>query len=80
MSMFTPTLAVSQDVTTPDHSFVIVLRAAVAIALLVALLAVSIALLHTTGIHSGGLVPAAAHHALADGPNVWGCGSAPGPC
>lgn len=71
MRKHTPTLAISQAVTTSDRSFVIVVRFAIAIALLIALLAVSIALLHTTGIHSGGLVPAAAHHLLVGGPNTW---------
>lgn len=80
MSKHTPALTVWQDVTAPVRPFPHLLRTAITIALLVALLAVSIALQHAAGIHSGGLVSAAVHPALADGPNVWGCGGAPGPC
>lgn len=80
MPQLTPSLTLAQAITAALRSFSPILRVAIAVALLLALLTISILIQHAIGIHTAGPMPAAAHHALADGPNLWGCGSAPGPC
>ena len=79
VSKFTPALTAWQDVTAPGRSFVAVLRTLVAIALLGALLALSVAFQHATITHVISHAAAGAHPTLADGPYVW-CSGASGPC
>lgn len=75
----TPALTVWQDVTAPGRSFVVLLRTLVAIALLTALLALSVAFQHAPITPVISRVTAGAHPALVAGPDAW-CGGAPGPC
>lgn len=79
MSKHTPALTVWQDATAPGRSFVDTLRALVGVALLVALLALSLSFQQVAGTRSNTHVAATAQSAMADGP-MWGCGGAPIPC
>lgn len=79
VSKFTPALTLWQDVTAPDRPLVVVLRTLVAIALLTALLALSVAFQHAPITRGISHAAAGAHPALAVGPNAW-CPGVPGPC